>query len=162
MFSWNESTSIFNAFGLHEFFEFEFLQYIYSMLVANNHQKIRSRCLAHEFSFTYIFLTILIMITKQLYSRKIICGWFRFVWMWLLIAVMKRCTQRCALQLHRIFILFQLRSWLTLSVWTRFLLRNIHTKRMIFEIAMMNIFNSCIAGSLNNNYFRLNESSNLY
>ena len=32
----------------------EFLQYIYSMLVDKNHQTIRSRCLAHEFSFTDI------------------------------------------------------------------------------------------------------------
>ena len=133
------------------------VEYIYLMLAANNHQNIRSRCLIHEFS-----LTILIIDTKQLYSRKIICGWFRFIWIWLLIAITKRCTQRCALQLHRIFILFQLRSWIIFRVWTRSLLRNIHTKRVIFEIAMMNIFNSCIAGSLSNNYFRLNESSNLY
>ena len=33
----------------------EFLQYVYSVLVAKNHQKIRSRCLVHEFSFTDIF-----------------------------------------------------------------------------------------------------------
>ena len=32
-----------------------FLQYIYYVLVAMNHQKIRSWCLVHEFSFTYIF-----------------------------------------------------------------------------------------------------------
>ena len=32
-----------------------FLQYIYSVLVAKNHQKFRSRCLVHEFSFTDIF-----------------------------------------------------------------------------------------------------------
>ena len=32
----------------------EFFQYIYSMLVDKNHQTIRSRCLAHEFSFTDI------------------------------------------------------------------------------------------------------------
>ena len=31
------------------------LQYTYSMLVAKNYQKIRSRCLLHEFSFTDIF-----------------------------------------------------------------------------------------------------------
>ena len=31
-----------------------FLQYIYSMLVDKNHLTIRSRCLAHEFSFTDI------------------------------------------------------------------------------------------------------------
>ena len=32
----------------------EFLQYIYSIIVDKNHQTIRSRCLAHEFSFTDI------------------------------------------------------------------------------------------------------------
>ena len=31
------------------------LQYIYSVPVSKNHRKIRSRCLVHEFSFTYIF-----------------------------------------------------------------------------------------------------------
>ena len=31
------------------------LQYIYSVFVAKNHQKIRSRCLVHEFSFTDFF-----------------------------------------------------------------------------------------------------------
>ena len=30
-------------------------QYIYSVLVAKNYQKIRSRCLVHEFSFTDFF-----------------------------------------------------------------------------------------------------------
>ena len=38
----------------------EFLQYIYSMLVAKNHQKIQSRCLVHEFSFTDIFFNSVI------------------------------------------------------------------------------------------------------
>ena len=33
----------------------DFLQYIYSVLVATNHQKIRSECLVHEFSFTDTF-----------------------------------------------------------------------------------------------------------
>ena len=32
-----------------------FLQYIYPVLVAKNHQKIRSRCFFHKFSFTDIF-----------------------------------------------------------------------------------------------------------
>ena len=31
------------------------LQYIYSVLVAKNHQKIQTRCLVHEFSFRDIF-----------------------------------------------------------------------------------------------------------
>ena len=33
----------------------EFLQYIYSILAAKNHQKIQSRYIVHEFSFTEIF-----------------------------------------------------------------------------------------------------------
>ena len=45
----------------------DFLQYIYSVIVAKNHQKIRSGCLIHQFSFTDVFLTILIMVTEQLY-----------------------------------------------------------------------------------------------
>ena len=46
-----------------------------------------------------MFLGILVMVTEQLYWRKIICGYFRFTW--LLIAIMKWCTERCTLQLHR-------------------------------------------------------------
>ena len=34
----------------------EFLRYIYSVLVAKNHQKIRSRCLVHEFPSQIFFL----------------------------------------------------------------------------------------------------------
>ena len=45
------ATSSYSATG-------EFLQYIYSVLVAKNHQKIRSRYLVHEFSFTNIFFLI--------------------------------------------------------------------------------------------------------
>ena len=41
------ATSSYSATG-------EFLKYIYSMLVEKNHQTIRSRCLAHEFSLTGI------------------------------------------------------------------------------------------------------------
>ena len=33
----------------------DFLQYIYSVLVAKNHQEIRFRCLIHEFFFTDVF-----------------------------------------------------------------------------------------------------------
>ena len=33
----------------------KFLQYIYSVLVAKNHQKIQSKCLVHKFFFTDIF-----------------------------------------------------------------------------------------------------------
>ena len=34
----------------------EFLRYIYFVLVAKNYQKIRTKCLVHEFSLTDIFL----------------------------------------------------------------------------------------------------------
>ena len=61
-----------------------------------------------------------------------------------------------------ILILFQLQSWIILRVRTKFLLRNFHAKRVIFKIAMINIFKNCIAGSLNKNYFLLNESPSLY
>ena len=45
---WGTATSSFSTTG-------SFLQYIYSVLVAKNHQKIRSRYLVHEFFFTDIF-----------------------------------------------------------------------------------------------------------
>ena len=106
------------------------------------------------------FLTMLIMVTEQLYWRKILCGCFRFIWLRLLIAIMKRCVER--MRSLSIFILFQLQSWIILRMRTKFLLRNIHTKRVIMEIVMMKILNKCIAGRLNNNCFPLNENSSLY
>ena len=42
------ATSSYSATG-------DFLQYIYSVLVAKNHQEIRFRCLVHEFFFTDVF-----------------------------------------------------------------------------------------------------------
>ena len=73
-----------------------FLQYVYSVLVTKNHQKIWSSCLGHEFSFTF-FLMILIMATEQLYWRKILRGSFCFICLWLPISIMKRCAEPCAL-----------------------------------------------------------------
>ena len=103
---------------------------------------------------------------------QILCGCFRFIWMSFLIAIIKRFAERCALQFYRIFILFQyFYSFYYFYFYTfilfiesemSLLIRNFHTKRVIFEIAMMKIFNNCIAGSLKNNYFCLNECSNLY
>ena len=43
----------------------EFLQYIYSAFEAKNHQKIRSRCLAHEFSFIDFFYRYLSVSLKK-------------------------------------------------------------------------------------------------
>ena len=118
----------------------KFLRYnfynFYSVLVAKNHLKIQS-----VFS-SWIFL-----------HRYFFTLWF--IWLWLLIAIMKRCT----LQLYRtslsIFILFQLQSWIILRVRTKFLFRNFHAKRVIMEIAMMKILNNYIPGRLNSNYFPL-------
>ena len=56
----------------------------YSVLVAENHQKFRSGCWVHEF-----FQTL-----------KKNCGSFHSLWLWLLIAIMKRCAEPSALQLH--------------------------------------------------------------
>ena len=42
------ATSSYSAAG-------DFLQYIYSVIMAKNHQKIRSRCLFYELSFKDIF-----------------------------------------------------------------------------------------------------------
>ena len=36
--------------------------------------------------------------------KKILCGWFHFIWLWLLIAIMKRCTEQCTLQLYRTYL----------------------------------------------------------
>ena len=98
----------------------EFSQHIYSVLVAKNDQKIRSRCLVHEFFFTGIVLKILIMVTEQLYWRKTLCGCFRFIWLWLLIAIMKRCAER---MWRRSFCLgnFMQGEWLWRWQWWRYL-----------------------------------------
>ena len=48
----------------------EFLRYIYSELVAKNHENIQSSCLVHEFSFTDIFLN------STLYG----CGFLMLLW----------------------------------------------------------------------------------
>ena len=56
---------------------------------------------------------------------------------------------------------FQRMRRITLIVRTKFLLRNFQTKRVIMKIAMMKIFNNCIADRLHN-YFPFNESSSLY
>lgn len=41
------------------------------------------------------------MVTEQLYCRNVLCGFLSFIWLWLLVAVMKRCAERYALGLHR-------------------------------------------------------------
>ena len=63
-----------------------FLKCIYSVLVAKSHKKFWSMCLVYEFSFTDVFL-ILIMVTEQLYWKKIMapsilhgCGYLLPLW----------------------------------------------------------------------------------
>ena len=41
------------------------------------------------------------MVAEQLYLRKILCGCFHFIWLWLLISIMKKYAERCALQLYQ-------------------------------------------------------------
>ena len=79
----------------------EFLQYIYSVLVAKNYQKIRSKCLVHEFSFTDIFNDINRGYRAAILP-KILCGCFHSIWMWRLVAIMKRCAEQCAIVLNHL------------------------------------------------------------
>ena len=132
----------------------EFLQYIYSMLEDKNNQKIRSKCFAHEFSFTDIFNNINHWYKAALLKKN---------YLWLLSIYLNVASnsyyekgRRTNARSLSTFILFPLHSWMILRVRTMFLLRNFHAKRVAFEIAMMDIFNNCVAGSLNNNYFPLN------
>ena len=78
----------------------DFLQYIYSVFVAMNHLKIWLRCSVHEFSFTDIFNDINHVYRAALLMKNV-CGCFRFLWLWLLIAIMKRCTEQSTLQLYQ-------------------------------------------------------------
>ena len=75
----------------------KFLQYIYSVFVANNHQKIRSMCLVHEFSFTDIFNDINHGHKAALLKKN-------YLWLlpfYMTVAsycyIMKRYAERCAL-----------------------------------------------------------------
>ena len=61
----------------------DFLQYIYSVLVAKNHQKIQSRWLVHEFFFTELFLgrtmctaILLYLLKKKIYNPYSLCSWW--------------------------------------------------------------------------------------
>ena len=151
-----EATSSYSATG-------EFLQYAYStynILVDKNHQKIRSRCFAHGFSFTDFFNDINHGYKAALLKKNFL--WLLSIYMDVASYSYYEKGRRTNARSLSIFTLFQLQSWIILRVRTMFLLRNFHAKRVIFEIAMRNMFNNCTVGSLNNNYFRLNESSSLY
>ena len=112
------ATSSYSATG-------EFLQYIYSVLVAKNHQKIRSRCLVHEFSFTYIFF-------NSIYEKV-------------------RRTMRTAIvsYLLKYFYSFSAAELNNIEINNnKLLLRDFYAMRVIIEIAMMKILNNCISGRL--------------
>ena len=143
----------------------EFLWYIYSVLVAKNHQKIRSRCLVYEFFFTDIFSDI---------NRGYRAALLKKNYLWLLpfhMAVASHCyyekmhgTMQTAgvSYLLKYFYSFSAAQLNNIESENEVLFRNFHAKRVIMEIAMMKILNNCISGRLNNNYFPLNESSSLY
>ena len=115
-----------------------------------------------NFVFGSFFELCHLLNLEQLYWKKILRACFCFLRMWFLIAIMKRCAERCALQLYRnswiIFILCQLQSWIRLRVWTK----KISKWRVIMEFATMKIFKNYIAGSLNNNNFPANESPSFH
>ena len=76
-----------------------FLQYIYSVLVAKNHYKVRSKRLVHEFSFKYIFNNINHEYSAAILKKSSLWS-FRLIWLWPLIAIIKRRAERCTLQLY--------------------------------------------------------------
>ena len=123
----------------------EFLRYVYFMLVAENYQKIRSRCLVHEFYLTDIFLN------SVLYG----CGFLLLLFVFLLVCR----AMRIAMVSHLLKYFY---SFSVAELNNKFLFGNFHAKRVIKEVAMIKILNNCISGRLNNNYFPLNESSSLY
>ena len=95
----------------------EFLQYIYSVFVAKNHQKIQSRCLAHKFSFTDIFLNPFYMaMASYCYYEKV------------------HRTMRTAIVSYLLKYLYSFSAAEMNNIERRtikFLLRNFHTKRVI-------------------------------
>ena len=76
------------------------LQYIYFVPGSKNRRNIRSRWLVHEFSFTDIFNDFNHGHSAAMLKKNSL--WLLpFYMMWLLICIMKRCTERCALQLYQ-------------------------------------------------------------
>ena len=83
------------------------------------------------------------------------------MWMWLLIAIiMKRAQNECALLKY--FCSFSTAELNNIESEDEVFAQEFSCEESDFEIAMMNLFNNCIAGSLSNNYFSLNEIPSLY
>ena len=74
------------------------LQYIYCVPISKNHRNIRSRCLVHEFSFKDFPYRAAILKKNYLWLLP-------FYVVWLLISFIKRCAERCALQLYQTFLI---------------------------------------------------------
>ena len=129
----------------------EFLWYIYSVLVAKNHQKIRSRCLVYEFFFTDIFSDI---------NRGYRAALLKKNYLWLLpfhMAVASHCYyEKMHGTMQTAGVSYLLKYFYSLSdaqlnnieSENEVLFRNFHAKRMIMEIAMMKI-----SSRLNSNYY---------
>ena len=77
------------------------LEYIYFVLLAKNHRDIQTRCLVYEFSFTDVFNDINHGYRATILKKKFFFGCFHFIWLWLFISIMRRCAERCALQLYQ-------------------------------------------------------------
>ena len=129
----------------------EFLWYIYSALVAKNHQKIRSRCLVYEFFFTDIFSDI---------NRGYRAALLKKNYLWLLPFHMAVASHRYYEKMHgtmqtagvsyllKYFYSFSAAQLNNIESENEVLFRNFHAKRMIMEIAMMKI-----SSRLNSNYY---------
>ena len=80
---------------------------LYSIFILCLYLRIRSGCLVHEFSFTYIFNNI-----NHIYRAPILKKYslwlLPFYMAWLLISIMKRCAERSALQLYQTSLKFGL------------------------------------------------------
>ena len=77
-------------------FDIIFIRCLSLRIIRSSNQVLSSWIFLHRY-----FLTILIMVREQLYWRKVLCGCFCIIWLWLPIAIVKRCAERCEMQLHR-------------------------------------------------------------
>ena len=84
----------------------DLLRYIYSVLVAKNHQNTQSRCLVHEFSFTDIFLNSI------LYG----CGFLLPLWK----GAQNNVHCNYIVPPWVVLFFFQLQSWIILGMKTKF------------------------------------------
>ena len=112
------------------------------MLVAKNHSKTRSRCLVHEFSFIDIFNSIYHGYKAALLKKNPFwpLSFYMDVASYCYYEKVRR-TIRTAIVLY--FHSFSAAELIIWRVRTKFWLKNFHTMRVIFEIAMIKIFNIC-------------------